>query len=510
MTDAIVIGAGVVGCAIARELARYALRVVVLEKGSDVAEGATKSNSAIVHAGFDAKPGTHKARFNVRGNALFEPLCRELGVPFQRNGSLVVAFAENDIAKLEELKARGELNGVPDLRIVGREALVALEPNIGREAVAALVAPTGGICCPYELTFRLAESAAANGVEFFFNCGAQAVTRSGSGWRVDTEDGRILETRTVVNAAGLYADIFNNQVSAEKLTIAARRGEYLMIDKTYAGAFHATVFQVPTAMGKGVLVSPTVDGTLIVGPTAEDVSDKTDTRTTAAGLAKVRQSAGRVWNDFPLSGVIATFAGLRAHGDRGDFVLGEPPDAPGFFNAAAIESPGLTAAPAIAEWLAEQIAQTLDPPSLKLRRAGAQRSTFNAQCETHWKVFREMSNAERADAIARDPAYGRIVCRCENVSEAEIRAAIRCRIGARTLDGVKRRTRAGMGRCQGGFCTPRIVEILCEELGLEPEQVTKFGGGSNLLTTLDMRRSTFGEKTERRGSSVECPFSCHD
>lgn len=500
MYDVIVIGAGVTGCAVARELSRFDLRVAVLEKSCDVAEGATKSNSAIVHAGFDAKPGTNKARFNVQGNALFEPLCRELGVPFRRNGSLVVAFAADDVAKLDELKTRGERNGVPGLRIIGREELVALEPNIGREACAALAAPTGGICCPYELTFRLAENAASNGVEFLFNCGVQTVARSGDGWRVETGDGRVFETRTVVNAAGLYADVFNNQVSAEKLTITPRRGEYLMIDKAYAGAFRSTVFQVPTAMGKGVLVSPTVDGTLIVGPTAEDVADKADTRTTAAGLDKIRQSAGRVWNGFPITGVIATFAGLRAHGDRGDFVLGEPPDATGFFNAAAIESPGLTAAPAIAEWLAEQIAKTLN----------AQRSTLNVPCENHWKVFREMTNEERADAIKHDPAYGRIVCRCESVSEAEIRAAIRCRIGARTLDGVKRRTRAGMGRCQCGFCTPRIVEILCEELKCAPEAVTKFGGGSNLLTTPDARSATLGLSPERRASCVECRSSCHD
>ena len=472
MTDVIVIGAGVVGCAAARELARFDLRVRVLEKACDVAEGATKSNSAIVHAGFDAKPGTHKARFNVLGNARFAALCQELDVPFQRNTSLVTAFSPDDLPALAELKSRGEQNGVPGLRIARRDEVRELEPNIGREVVAALVAPTGGICCPYELTFRLAESAAANGVAFEFTCGARAVSRGeGGGWRVETDDGRLLETRAVVNAAGLYADGLNNQVSAEKLTITPRRGEYLMIDKAYAGTFRATVFQVPTPLGKGVLVSPTVDGTLIVGPTAENIADKEDTRTTAAGLEKIRQAALRTWNELPLSGVIATFAGLRARGDRDDFVLGEPPDAPGFFNAAAIESPGLTAAPALGAWLAERIAGKL----------GAARRPDFVSGSPHWPQFRLMKAEERAAALARDPAYGRIVCRCETVSEAEIRAAIRCRIGARTLDGVKRRTRAGMGRCQGGFCTPRIIAILCEELGLTPEQVTKFGGESRLI-----------------------------
>jgi glycerol-3-phosphate dehydrogenase len=501
MTDVIVIGAGVVGCAVARELARFELRVAVLEKSCDVAEGATKSNSAIVHAGFDAKPGSHKARFNVAGNALFEPLCRELGVPFQRNASLVVAFCPEEVSTLEELKARGETNGVPGLRIAGRDGARALEPNIGREVCAALVAPTGGICCPYELTFRLAESAAANGVAFCFSCGARSVSRRGDAWLVEAEDGRTFEARAVVNAAGLYADVFNNQVSAEKLTVRPRRGEYLMIDKRYAGTFRQTVFQVPTAMGKGVLVSPTVDGTLIVGPTAEEIGDKTDTRTTTAGLAKIRLSVERVWNGFPSSGVIATFAGLRAHGDRGDFVLGEPADAPGFFNAAAIESPGLTAAPALGVWLAEQVADKL----------GAARRKEFANGSSHWPQFRSMNAAERSAAIARDPAYGRIVCRCESVSEAEIRAAIRCRIGARTLDGVKRRTRAGMGRCQGGFCAPRIVEILCEELGMAPEQVTKFGGGSWLLApTHDARQATRVGPPAGSESLVASPSLSHD
>ena len=507
MTDVVVIGAGVVGCAVARELSRFDLRVVVLEKSCDVAEGATKSNSAIVHAGFDAKPGTCKARFNVWGNGLFESWCRELEVPFRRNTSLVVAFSSEEMPKLEELAANGEKNGVPGLRIAGQTEVRALEPSIGRDVCAALVAPTGGICCPYELTFRLAENAFANGVSFLFNRGVSSVKRNASGgWSVGTEDGRTLETRTVVNAAGLYADVLNNQVSAAKLTIMPRRGEYLMIDKTYADTFHATVFQVPTPMGKGVLVSPTVDGTLIVGPTAEDLENKTDTRTTAAGLEKIRQSANRVWNGFPVSGVISTFAGLRAHGDRGDFVLGETPDAPGFFNAAAIESPGLTAAPALGIWLAERITDKLCAKEKKDFVCGS----------GHWQVFRTMSTAERAAAIARDPAYGKIVCRCETVSEAEILAAIRCRIGARTLDGVKRRTRAGMGRCQGGFCTPRIIAILCEELGLEPEQVTKFGGGSHLLvkTGLSAPLSPSCESCHRvkRADRAECGrgFGNHD
>ncbi len=484
MIDVIVVGAGVVGCAVARELARFNLHVAVFERSCDVAEGATKSNSAIVHSGLDAKPGTNKAHFNVLGNALFEAWCNELDVPFRRNTSLVVAFSSEERSTLEELRLRGEQNGVPGLRIADQNEVRTLEPTISQDVCAALVAPTGGICCPYELTFRLAENAADNDVDFHFNCGVKSVSKCAAGWCAETEDGQRFVARVIVNAAGIYADVLNNQVSTEKLTITPWRGEYLMIDKFFADACHATIFQVPTPKGKGVLVSPTVDGTLIVGPTSDNLGDKTDTRTTAVGLQRVRESASRVWPNFPASGVIATFAGLRAHGDRGDFVLGEPSDAPGFFNVAAIESPGLTAAPALGVWVAEQIAEKL---------GAGRRSDFRGGSK-HWPQFRFMNLEEREAAIARDPDYGRIVCRCETVSEAEIRASIRCRIGARTLDGVKRRTRAGMGRCQGGFCTPRIIEILCEELGLSPEQVTKFGGGSTLLALADFDTTSTDRK----------------
>jgi len=500
-SDVLVVGAGVVGCAVAREASRHALRVCVLEQAGDVAEGSTKANSAIVHAGYDAVPGTAKARFNVRGNALFEDWCRELDVPFVRNTSLVAAFDDRDLAALETLRLRGERNGVPGLRVLAQDEVRALEPNISRSVIGALLAPSGGICCPYGLTFRLAEHAAANGVAFFFERRVVDVARAADGlWQVTTADGAVFRTRAVVNAAGLYADELNNMVSAQKLSITPRRGEYLMIDKQYAGTFRATIFQVPTPLGKGVLVSPTVDGTLIVGPTAEDVGDKSDTRTTADGLRKVIESAARVWEQVPAGGVIATFSGLRAHGDRDDFLVGEAPDAPFFFNAAAMESPGLTAAPAVAVWLAEQIGRALD----------AQRATHYVQHTATWKPFREMTDTQRIAAIADDPSYARIVCRCENVTEAEIRAAIRSRIGARTLDGVKRRTRAGMGRCQGGFCTPRIIAILCDELGLTPEEVTKFGGGSRVLVTPDTRHSTAGSDAACRESRVERREGRHD
>ena len=364
--DVAVIGAGVVGCATARELTRFNLNVVVIEAGSDVAEGASKANSAIVHAGFDAKPGTLKAKFNVLGNAMFEDVCRELKVPFRRNGSLVLAFGPGDEATLAELKARGEANGVPT-EILSRDELRRREPNVAPEATAALWAPTGGICCPYELTFRMAENAAANGAKFVFDAKVTGVLgrkerKAGEegGWVVACADGREFAARAVVNCAGCHSDEINNLVSATKYSIVARRGEYLMLDRDEDGVFSATMFQCPSKMGKGILVSPTVDGTVIVGPTAEDVPDKDDKATTYSGLEKVKAGARRTYPALPLGKVIAEFSGMRAHETTvGDFVLGEAPDAPRFFNAVGVESPGLTSAPAIGEWLAARVASAL-------------------------------------------------------------------------------------------------------------------------------------------------------
>jgi len=459
--DAVIAGAGVVGCAVARELSRWNLSIAVLEAGSDVAEGASKANSAIVHAGFDAKPGTNKAKFNVLGNAMFEDLCRELKVPFRRNGSLVLAFGPEDEKTLEELKGRAAANGVP-VEIIGRDELLRREPNVSPEATAALWAPTGGICCPYELTFRLAENAAANGAAFIFDAKVAGLERDAGGWTVSCADGRKFAAKAFVNCAGVESDTLNNLVSSVKYSIRARRGEYLMLDRDEEGAFSATMFQTPSAMGKGILVSPTVDGTVIVGPTAEDVDDKEDKATTYAGLEKVKAGAKRTWPGLPLNKVINEFSGMRAHETTvGDFILGEAPDAPGFFNAVGVESPGLTSAPAIGRWMAEKVAEKLG--------VSRKNPEVVSQDAGWWPVTRELPPEELAALVRRDPSFGRIVCRCESVTEGEIRAAIRARVGARTLDGIKRRTRSGMGRCQGGFCTPRLIEILGAELGMPPE-----------------------------------------
>ncbi len=490
-TDAIVIGAGVVGCAVARELTRWNLNVLVLEAGSDVAEGASKANSAIVHAGFDAKPGTNKAKFNVLGNRMFEDVCRELKVPFRRNGSLVLAFGTEDEKTLAELKDRGERNGVPT-EIIAQEELRRREPNVSPEATAALWAPTGGICCPYELTFRYAENAAANGAEFLFDAKVSGVDRveradRAGEWKVACEDGREFVARAVVNCAGTHSDEINNLVSGRKYSITARRGEYLMLDRDEDGTFSSTMFQCPSKMGKGILVSPTVDGTVIVGPTAEDVGDKEDKATTYEGLEKVKAGARRTYPNLPLGKVIAEFSGMRAHETTlGDFVVGEAEDALGFFNAVGVESPGLTSAPAIGVFLAEKVAARLG--------ASRKNPALVSSDVSWWPKTREMKPEELAELVERDPSFGRVVCRCEEVTEGEIRAAIRARVGARTLDGIKRRTRSGMGRCQGGFCTPRLIEILGAELGLPPESFLlsrKTAPKALSSTTLSSQLSTF-------------------
>lgn len=482
--DVIIIGGGVVGCAVARELARYRLSIAVVEKTADICNGQSKANTAIVHAGYDAKPGTNKAKFNVLGNAMFEEISHELDVPFCRNGSLVVSFSPDGRPILEELLRRGLENGVEGLEILSEEALREKEPNIGSAAQGALWAPTGGITCPYELTIAYGENAAANGVKFLRETEVLSLERAvpfgeetpagepgAMGYAVRTNRG-VDWANAVINCAGVHSDEINNMVSSERYSITPRRGQYYLLDKAYAGSFTGTVFQLPTEMGKGVLVAPTVDGTILIGPTAEDIEGKDDRRTTPEGLNSVLERARLTWEHIPPRGFITTFAGNRAHCHQDDFILGEAPDAPLFFNALGVESPGLTSAPAIGRHLAQLAAE----------RLGAKPNPGFDPIRRGIPKFREMSEAQRAAAIQRDPDYAKVVCRCENVTEAEIRQAIRRPVGARTVDGIKRRTRAGMGRCQAGFCLSRTMEIISQELGMDETEVTKFGGDSRLVT----------------------------
>lgn len=469
LLDVLIIGAGVTGCAVARELSRRRLQICVLEKGPDVACGASGANSAIIHAGYDAQPGTRKAVLNVRGNRAFDALSRELDFPFRRNGSLVLAFSAGDEAKLRELLERGRRNGVPGLRLLGTDEVRAQEPHVSSRVTSALLAPTAGITCPYEYTLALAENARHNGVEFRFETGVTGIRPVPGGYAV-TAGGKEYRCRVVVNAAGVYADEMHNLVSRQKLAIRPRKGEYCLFDRTAGALVTHTLFQTPTAMGKGILVARTVDGNLLAGPTAQDVPGKEDTATTQEGLATVLAGAARSVDRLPVRQVITSFSGLRAHLGE-DFLISEAPDAPGFIDLTGIESPGLSASPAIAQEAARLVDARLHPEpnaSFDPRRKGIPR-------------FREMDDDARQRLIESDPAFGRVVCRCETVTEGEIVAAIRRPLGACTLDGVKRRTRAGMGRCQAGFCTPRTLAILARELGIDPTRVTKSGSGSELL-----------------------------
>lgn len=470
MYDIVIIGAGVSGCSIARELSRYRAKVCVVEKCEDVCCGTSKANSAIVHAGFDAPAGSLMAKLNVRGNELMEPLSRELDFLFRRNGSLVIMLREEDRPNLTKLYRNGIDNGVKGMKILDREELRAMEPNVSPEAVAALYAPTGGIVCPFGLTIALAENAYTNGVEFRFNTEIKSLEPKEGGWKLNTS-AQPLTAKYVVNAAGVYADVFNNMVSKIKIHLTPRRGDYCLLDKSTGGFVRHTVFQLPGKYGKGVLVSPTVHGNTIVGPTAIDIPDREGNNTTADGIDELIEKAGRMVRNLPIRQVITSFAGLRAHEDRHEFVIGEAPDAPGFINCAGIESPGLTSSPAIGEMVANLLRGKLElQPNPDFN--GVRKGVVDPN---------KLSREEHEKLIREKPAYGNMICRCEMITEGEILDAIHRPLGAKSLDGVKRRTRAGMGRCQAGFCSPRTMEILARELGVSQAEITKCGGASSLI-----------------------------
>ena len=470
MYDVIIIGAGVTGCAVARYLSRYQGSALVLERAEDVCCGTSKANSASIHAGFDAAHGSLMAKMNVQGNRMLPELAKELDFPFRMNGSLVVCMSEEDMPRLRALYENGVKNGVEGLEIVDAQRLHELEPNVSKNAVAALWAPTGGIVCPFNMTIALAENANANGVDFRFNTKVTGFTRGEEGWTVHTEQGDF-QTRYVVNAAGVYADVLHNMVSARKLHITPRRGDYCLLDRQVGGFVSHTVFQLPGKLGKGVLVSPTVHGNIIVGPTAIDIEDRDGTNTTAAGLEELIAKAGISVDNLPIRQTITSFAGLRAHEDHHEFVIGEAEDAPGFVDCAGIESPGLTSAPAIGLTVAELLREKLG-----LRKKEDFIATRKGLLDP-----KSLTKEAYQALIRENPAYGQIICRCEQVTEGEIIDAIRRPLGARSLDGVKRRTRAGMGRCQAGFCSPRVLEILARELGVSQAEITKCGGASRLI-----------------------------
>ena len=471
MYDCLIIGAGVSGSAIAREVSRYKANVCVLEKCEDVCEGTSKANSAIVHAGFDAEEGSLMAKLNVEGNEMMDQLSKDLDIPFKRNGSMVVCVHKEELDGLKTLYERGVKNGVKGLKILSKEEALEMEPNLSDNVEGALFAPTGGIICPFELTIAMAENANVNGVEFRFNTEVEDIKKGEDGlWHLRTNNGEYV-TRMVINAAGVHADEIHNMVSSEKMHIIERRGDYCLLDKQVGGYVSHTIFPQPTKYGKGVLVTPTVHGNLLVGPTAIDLENKEGNNTTAQGLDEVVSKASENVKNLPMRNVITSFAGLRAHLERHEFVIEEVKDAPGFIDVAGIESPGLSASPAIGKMVGKMVKEKLSLTE-KENWIGTRKGITKTE---------GLSVEEMNELIKKNPAYGTIVCRCESITEGEILEAIHRPLGARSLDGVKRRTRAGMGRCQAGFCSPRTMEIINRELGLPYEKITKSGGKSYIV-----------------------------
>ncbi len=468
--DVIIIGGGVVGCSIARFLSQYDLKLALLEKTEDVCSGTSKANSGIVHSGYDPEPGTNKAKFNIRGAELIRELAPVLDIDFTQNGSLIICDDENRLDELKVLFDRGVKNGVEGMKILNKEEVHALEPNLSDDVVGALHCPTGGIVCPFSLTIAMAENAADNGCDFYFNTEVVQIEPFDGGYKLYLKDGRIMRSRAVVNAAGLYSDVLHNMVSEEKVKIIPGRGNYMLLDKEVGSYVKSTVFQLPSELGKGVLVTPTVHGNLLMGPTSIKQEDKGDTATYAYDFSIIKRDAIKSVKSLNLNKVITSFSGVRAHLATGDFMIEENKDAPLFFEALGIDSPGLTSAPAIGEYLSSLIAEKLE-----LKR----KADFKPNRKGIVKVA-NLPLEERKAIIGQNPKYGVIVCRCEEISEGEILDAIHRPVGATTLDGIKRRVRAGMGRCQAGFCQPRTMELLAQELNIPMEDVRKNGKGSEV------------------------------
>ncbi|MGI6368567.1 MAG: NAD(P)/FAD-dependent oxidoreductase [Anaerolineae bacterium] len=470
--DVIIVGAGVVGAHIARQLSRYRLRTLLLDKAADVGDGTTKANTAIVHAGYDARPGSKKALFNVAGNAMFDQVCAELDVEFDRCGTYVVATSETDLATLQDLASRGRANGVTGLELISGEEMRRREPGLTEAATGALYAPTGGIVDPFALCFAAAENAVSNGVELALNTTVSRLLLEGNRVvGVDTNRG-MFRSRWTIIAAGLHADDLMRTAGLEGLVIRPRKGEYFVLDRAARSQLRNVLFPCPTPVSKGIMVTPTIHGNILLGPTANDVDDKEDLGTTAAGLNETLTGALKLIPGLDPRLMIRSFTGLRATGSTGDFEISTPAERPGLLVLAGIESPGLTASPAIALHVVDM-----------LREAGLTLQERPEYVPTRKGIprFSLMTTAEQEALIAQDARYGRVVCRCETVTEGEVVAACHSPIPARTYDALKRRTRIGTGRCQGGFDLPLVLEIMAREYNVSPLEITQKGGASALV-----------------------------
>ena len=472
--DVVIVGAGIVGSAIAREIARYEMKVVVLEKGTDVAVGTSKANSGIVHAGYSEKPGTKKARFAVEGQKRFDHLAEELDFSFKRIGSMVICFDEEGKQTLDKLKQQGEENGLKGLKILDYQEAKLREPNLGKNVYAVLDVPMGGIVSPYGMTIAYAENAADNGVEFRFDYEVSQVNKEEDGFfSISSEDveNEDLRSRVLINAAGLHSDDINNMLSKQRIETKPRLGEYVLLDTTESGLVKHTIFQLPTKMGKGVLVTPTVGGNILIGPTTIEKETKDDFSATREGLMHVIEKSTLSIENIKKDKIITSFAGLRAHTELNDFIVEEAVDVPRLINLCGIESPGLTAAPAIAKEVERLVISILNPE---------EKINFNPKRKSAPK-FKKLTNEERHVLIAQNNDYGKVICRCEWVTKGEIIKALQSPLPINNMDAIKRRTRLGMGRCQGGFCHMKIVNIIAEELGIDLKLITKNGKNSNLL-----------------------------
>lgn len=470
--DVAIIGAGVIGGMLARELSKYQLNICLLEKENDVAMGASKANSGIVHGGYDPVPGTLKAKLNTQGVELLFAAAKELSVPCIRNGSMVCAFAPEEEPLLDELYEQGQVNEIPGLRILSGDEARALEPNLSKGITKVLHVPNAGIVGPYELTIAAVGNAMDNGVQLKRNFAVCDIRKEGNAFTVFAENGESVQAAFVVNCAGGYSDRIARMVGDDFFTIIPRAGEYMLLDKEEGSRVSHTIFQCPSAEGKGILVSPTVHGNLLVGPTAMKVDAPDQKQTTGDGLALVQRLASKSVPSVNYRQVITSFTGVRASEKNGDFIL-RPAKVPGMIHAAAVDSPGLTCCVSIARYVTE----LLRGEGLVL----TEKESWDP-CRADPCAFRDMTDDEKNEYIQKNPDFGKIICRCEMISQGEILQAIRTNPGARDVDGVKRRTRSGMGRCQGGFCGPAVMQLLSRELKIPMEQVTKSGVGSQMLT----------------------------
>lgn len=468
MYDIAIIGAGIIGASVAYELSRYRLKILWLEKENDVSLGATRANSAIVHAGYDPPAGSRMARLNVEGTRLMPALCEAVDAHYKNTGSLVLAFDERDRSTLRSLKEQGDANGVPSLQVLNREETLAREPALNPDIVGSLYAPSAGIILPWELTLGLAEVAVREGVDLRLRQELQTIRYEADHWKLETQN-ETYQARRVINAAGQGAEKIHRQATEPAFHLLPTRGEYYLLDKAVDPQVSHVLFQCPGPLGKGILVTPTIHGNTLIGPNAELIEDGEDTSTTYAGLAEVAQKARRSVPNLRFGENIRHFSGVRANREVDDFYIAMHEK--GFLDLAAIKSPGLSAAPAIALYARE----LLEADGLEVQP----REGWNGRRKV--TRFAERSPEDKAAMVDANPAFGRVICRCQTITEGEILEAIRSPIPPVSIDAIKRRTGAGLGRCQGGFCGPRVLEILSRELGVDPAEILQDKDGSYIV-----------------------------